>query len=191
MKNENLGNRVKELRSSKGFSQEYLADEAKLSLRTIQRIESGITTPRGDTFSRLATALQVSPDEIIDWTKKEDRGLLTLLNISALSFLINPLFGIIIPLALWVSIRDKVKYADEMGRKLLNFQISLIAIFSIIILILFSMILNRNAPGGVIFWIFGIIGFYYLFNIIMILTNIIRVQKRLPVIYKPVLNIIR
>ena len=38
MKRGFLGKRVKELRLSNGFSQEFLADESKLNLRTIQRI---------------------------------------------------------------------------------------------------------------------------------------------------------
>ncbi len=37
--------RIKELRSRKGFSQEKLADETGLNIRTIQRIENGETEP--------------------------------------------------------------------------------------------------------------------------------------------------
>jgi DNA-binding transcriptional regulator YiaG len=37
MKNDLLGKRVKELRGKNGFSQEFLAEECKVSLRTIQR----------------------------------------------------------------------------------------------------------------------------------------------------------
>jgi len=51
MKNELLGRRVKELRGKNGFSQEFLAEECKVSLRTIQRIENGITIPHGYTLS--------------------------------------------------------------------------------------------------------------------------------------------
>ena len=66
MENSELQKRVKELRIRKGFSQEELADKSGLSLRTIQRMENGDTYPRGDTLKRLAIALQVSPDKIID-----------------------------------------------------------------------------------------------------------------------------
>ena len=38
-----LGLRIKELRKQKGMSQEFLAEESGLSLRTIQRIENGET----------------------------------------------------------------------------------------------------------------------------------------------------
>ncbi len=40
MKNSKLSERITELRNRKGFSQEVLAEESGLSLRTIQRIEN-------------------------------------------------------------------------------------------------------------------------------------------------------
>ena len=42
-----LGLRIKELRKQKGMSQEFLSEESGLSLRTIQRIENGESSPRG------------------------------------------------------------------------------------------------------------------------------------------------
>lgn len=48
------------------MSQDQLADVSGLSLRTIQRVESGDNIPRGDTLSRLATALQVTTEEVLD-----------------------------------------------------------------------------------------------------------------------------
>jgi transcriptional regulator with XRE-family HTH domain len=48
----NLAERVKELRNRKGISQELLAEQSGLSLRTIQRIENNETVPRGETLKR-------------------------------------------------------------------------------------------------------------------------------------------
>ena len=61
-----LSKRLKELRNQKGMSQETLAEESGLSLRTIQRIENGRSNPTGDTLKRLSNALNVTPDELID-----------------------------------------------------------------------------------------------------------------------------
>jgi len=61
MKSTALANKVKELRTSKGLSQEELAVRSQLSLRTVQRIEGNETEPRGDTLKRLSTALSVPP----------------------------------------------------------------------------------------------------------------------------------
>lgn len=65
-----LAIRVKELRNQRGMSQEFLAEESGLSLRTIQRIEKGESNPTGESLKRLANALNVSPDELIDWVNK-------------------------------------------------------------------------------------------------------------------------
>ncbi len=70
MKNANFGQRIKELRNSLGLSQDQLAEQTQLSLRTIQRIENGETDARGDTITRLAKALCFSTQDIwIIWTK--------------------------------------------------------------------------------------------------------------------------
>ncbi len=40
MERNNLAKRLKEIRTLRGMSQEYLAEEARVSLQTIQRIEA-------------------------------------------------------------------------------------------------------------------------------------------------------
>lgn len=124
MKNKELSHRIKSLRNRKGFSQEELSKRTGLSLRTIQRIENGETEPRGDSLKRLAIAFDVSSDEIIDWTVQEDKGFLTSLNLSALSFIFFPLLGILIPLIIWISKKDKIRNLNEIAKDLLNFQIT-------------------------------------------------------------------
>ena len=47
------------------MSQEYLADESRVSLRTIQRIENNESTPTGETIKRIAIALDVKLTELI------------------------------------------------------------------------------------------------------------------------------
>ncbi|UOQ97813.1 helix-turn-helix domain-containing protein [Hymenobacter sp. 5317J-9] len=53
------GTRILALRKSKGLSQEVLAEQSGVSLRTIQRVEQGATVPRGHTVLALAAALSV------------------------------------------------------------------------------------------------------------------------------------
>lgn len=71
MENEKLAQRVKELRKLNGLSQEELAKNSGLSLRTIQRVENDETIPTGETLKRMATVLNVTPNELIDWDNKE------------------------------------------------------------------------------------------------------------------------
>ncbi len=42
-----------------------------------------------------------------------------------------------------------------------------------------------------VFIFLGCLGLYYLYSIIMIVKNSIRIQKELPVIYKPAINFIK
>ena len=59
MNKNHLAKRLKELRNQRGMSQEVLADESGLSMRTIQRIENGETNPTGESLKRLSNALNV------------------------------------------------------------------------------------------------------------------------------------
>lgn len=172
-----LSKRVKELRVKKGLSQEQLADVTGLSLRTIQRVENGETIPRGDTLKRLAIALQVSPDELIEWQVIEDKNVLIMLNLSQFGFIAFPLLGIIIPLAIWIIKKDIIKSVDELGKSILNFQISLMIIFFLLCIITFVFI------GAMAIFIWIIVA--YIFNIIMITLNTIKVKKNKNVVYVP------
>jgi transcriptional regulator with XRE-family HTH domain len=200
MKNTELSKKIKELRTRKGFSQDELATVSQLSLRTIQRIESGETEPRGDTLKRLAAALQVNPDELIDWTEEEDTTMLMLLNISALSFIVFPLLGIIIPLVLWMSKKDKVKNFNTTGKKLLNFQISwCLAFFSFYILYFLGFIFNLKIhPSSFSIMNVGqtellllFIPVLYILNVILIVFNAIRSHNNKKVIYQPAIPFLR
>ncbi|WP_405199081.1 DUF4870 domain-containing protein [Christiangramia sp. LLG6405-1] len=135
MNNQNLAIKVKDLRTRKGFSQENLSEESKLSLRTIQRIEKGETVPRGDTLIKLTQALGVTPDDLLEWADIEDKGYLTLMNLSALSILVQPFLGIIIPLVMWILKREKIKLVDDTGKKLISFQITWTLVLFIVLII--------------------------------------------------------
>src|SRR5262245_36317283 len=54
-----IGKRIKEIRIKRGLSQEQLAEASKVNLRTIQRIESDETTPRGSTRRLIFDALDI------------------------------------------------------------------------------------------------------------------------------------
>lgn len=75
METKNLAKTLKELRGVRGMSQEYLADESRVSLRTIQRIENNETKPTGETIKRIAIALDVALNELIGVTVTETSDL--------------------------------------------------------------------------------------------------------------------
>jgi transcriptional regulator with XRE-family HTH domain len=191
MNKNHLAIRLKELRNQKGLSQEVLADESSLSLRTIQRIENGETNPTGDTLQRLSNALNVNPDELIDWSIKEDNKYLTFLNLSALTFLFFPMLGILVPFILWSSKKGKMKNINRLGKDLINFEITwtLTLFFIPFLIFLFTKIgLLESLTLSIIFTIIGVM---YLINLIFILINALRINNEKEVIYFPQIKFLR
>ena len=185
MKNRELAQRIKNLRNRTGFSQEALSEKTGLSLRTVQRVENGETEPRGDTLKRLALAFGVSADEIVDWTVQEDKGLLTSLNLSALSFIFFPILGILVPLIIWISKKDKIKNVNKVARDLLNFEITWnILLFAGSIGIIINMTTgNLNLTGDisptiVSSWISSQLLIIILFFGLMYLYNLIFIDRK-------------
>lgn len=62
-----IGKKIKEVRVKRGLSQEELAEASKMNLRTIQRIESNESTPRGKTLKLIYDALDIA---VIETDKK-------------------------------------------------------------------------------------------------------------------------
>ena len=60
----NLGSKLLTLRTEKGMTQQELREKCHVSVRTIQRIESGAVTPRASTVKILLEALGEDPN---DW----------------------------------------------------------------------------------------------------------------------------
>lgn len=204
MKNNELAQRLKTLRNRKGFSQEELSEKAGLSLRTIQRIENGETEPRGDSLKRLALAFDVPLDEIVDWTIQEDNGFISSLNLSALSFIIFPLLGILVPLIIWISKKDKIKKVNEVAKNLLNFQITWTMLFFVgFIGVAINFVSPMDMPGDVSPSIISahmtsrlkitlsFIGAMYLFNVVMIVINAIRINNDKSTRYYPKIGFLR
>ena len=186
--------KIKALRSRRGYSQEELSEKTGLSLRTIQRIENGETEPRGDSLKRLASILGVSPDEIVDWTIQEDKGFLISLNLSALSFIIFPVLGILVPLLLWISKKDKIRHLNELAKELLFFQtVWTIVLFIGYICSIVSFFAKIEAAGDItpsllapIFTFFILfIGGMYILNITLIVLNSIRINNNRTARYFP------
>ncbi|WP_276089972.1 helix-turn-helix domain-containing protein [Pedobacter sp. JY14-1] len=201
MKNNDLAKKIKELRARKGMSQEELAQKSGLSLRTVQRIEGGETEPRGDTLQRIANTLGITPDDLFDWTEFEDTRFLVVLNLSAISFLAFPLLGILLPLALWTMKKEKVRLANDMGKRILNFQITWcvllgLGVFLPVTLQIFHIDLPFRSVSvmnlGVAELLFILIPLIlYALNILMILYNAFRANQSKQARYYPSISFLR
>ncbi|GGF33784.1 helix-turn-helix domain-containing protein [Echinicola rosea] len=204
MEDNSISAKLKGLRSSKGISQELLAEEAGVSLRTVQRIESGTSKPSGSTCQRLAEALGISPDVFIDPNLIENTDFLKKMSLSALSFILFPLLGILVPSVLWVLYKDKVKGIDEVARPLINFQITwtlLCVLFPFLIMpLLYAMLEIALGVFGVyvdfpftsrpfeakLVWFL-----MYVYNATVIVINTFRIHDNKAIKYFPTVEFIR
>ncbi len=111
--------------------------------------------------------------EIISQTgKRIDRQLLVLTHLSQLLTYITGFGGLIVPLVLWLSQRDRVEGMDEQGKAIVNFQLSLLlyVFISIPAILLLGL-------GILMLIAVGLLGF------IMPIVNAIKVNKDEPISY--------
>ena len=191
MDNNYLGSRIKALRKRKGISQEMLAELSGLSLRTVQRIENGETQPKAYSLQEIAKALEVSPDELMDWSIQEDPRFLTLLNLSALTFIFFPILGILLPFILWTSKKDKVTNANTVGTSLINFQITwnlLLFTLPTLFFVLSSVgLIGEMSLSKVLLLVLGL----YVYNVLMIFINTIRMSNGKSLNYFPQIRLLK
>ncbi|MEO6230871.1 MAG: DUF4870 domain-containing protein [Ferruginibacter sp.] len=150
-----LSQRLKQSRRAKNFSQETLAEASGISLRTIQRIESGQSVGSAYTLDKLAIALdidiaQLLPEQIVNPPEqpvnKENK--LNLLNLSALTVILIPLSNIVLPLAILLRHKGNTEL-NLQGRKIINFQILWTLITTLlIILVPLLLLLFKPFQGG-------------------------------------------
>ncbi|MEH6657513.1 helix-turn-helix domain-containing protein [Leeuwenhoekiella marinoflava] len=198
MKNTFLSESLKEVRKRKGLTQEELAENSKLSLRTIQRLEGSETTPNGETLRRITNALNIDQNELTDWELKTDVSFLKSINSSALSFLLFPILGILLPSILWGSKKGQVNNLNRVAKAIINFQITWNLLFFIGLIFGAFIVTYKIETTGFItpshfetrnqFYLY-FIGIMYVLNLIIILFNHIRLQKEKEMCY-PKINFI-
>ena len=76
LKQPELGKKISELRKAKGMTQEELVEKCNISVRTIQRIETGEVTPRSYTVRTILTALDFDLSQNNDENENESHGTL-------------------------------------------------------------------------------------------------------------------
>jgi XRE family transcriptional regulator, regulator of sulfur utilization len=102
--NNSLSKRLKHYRRAKNFSQESLADASGISIRTIQRIETGESIGSAYTLDKLANTLEIEISQLIpeqttsNFDHSNAKKKLNVLNLSALSVILVPLSNIVFPL---------------------------------------------------------------------------------------------
>ncbi len=95
----------------------------------------------------------------LEKTLKKDKQLLILTHLSQLLDFVTGFGGIIAPLIIWLTQKDRVEDMDVHGKQILNFKISMLVylLLSIPLLILFGLGLLIMVAVGIISLIFPII----------------------------------
>ena len=138
------------------MSQEALAEVCGLSLRAVQRIEAGETTPRPHTIKVIANALKI-PVEVLAEKFMETSAIpvdgnplphLRVINFSTLCGLFVPLANVFVPMFL-AKRHEKLK--EELSyKKIISFQIiwSLIALLAVVFTPLLLKLFTQTVAFG-------------------------------------------
>ncbi|WP_194850966.1 helix-turn-helix domain-containing protein [Nonlabens antarcticus] len=174
---ESIAAKIKQARIKKGMSQEELAEGSQISLRTVQRIESGQNEPRGKTLQLICETLQINIEDLLDYGKHEDRQFLMFFHLSVITGAFIPVGNIILPLVLWMTKKDKIVGLHRIGAKLLNFQL-VWTFFAYATPILFSIFISGplinidfDPVTVTLLQIFGLSTINYLFAILFGIQN--------------------
>ena len=168
---------IKTLREQKHLTQEELAQESGISIRTIQRIEAG-QEPKGHTLKALAKALDL---DLTTLNKKatEDLNysLIKIINLSSAFVFAVPLLNVILPL----TIMYFRKQFNIITKQILSLQI-LWTIVSLLIFFLASFLKNAlSLSHRFPLWVLLV---FIIINIIIILKNAASLDKNKKLFFK-------
>lgn len=171
--------KLKNIRERLNLTQEELSEKSGISVRTIQRIESG-TEPKGQTLKLLANALGIEEHELLE---KEDTPieinstLIKLINLSSLPFTIFPPANIIIPLV----IMFVKKQFNPLTKQIISIQIMWL-IFAFITFMLSSIMKNWFSLGSKFILVVMIV--LVLSNVLIILKNSAEIDQKGKLFFK-------
>jgi len=160
-----------EYREKLNFTQSELSEKSGISVRTIQRIESGANL-KGHTLKAIALALNIDPSELNETSKERNQynyPLIKLINLSSLSFLI-PLANILIPLLIVHLKKEKNIITKQIISIQILWTIISVSLFFTTEILKKELLLNEQLP----FFIFFIC---MLINIYIVLRNAMEIGK--------------
>jgi transcriptional regulator with XRE-family HTH domain len=168
-----------EFREKLNLTQEELAAKSGVSVRTIQRIESGIT-PKGYTLKALSKALEISKSDLLKENvepEKINKQILKYINLSAVVVMIIPLGSILVPL---IIMRWKKEF-NTVTKQIVSIQILWSIAFPVVMLFVNIIgdwfgVNNEIVPIGVLILI--------LINLYIILRNAIEIEKNTKLFIK-------
>lgn len=170
---------IKTLREQKHLTQEELAEQSGLSVRTIQRIEAG-QEPKGHTAKVLAETLDVDLSSLSKSNETADTinySLVKRINLSSALVCLIPLLNIVLPLIL----KRRYKQNNHLIREIITLQI-LWSIVSIIAFFVAGFLkLTFDLHHQTALWVSI---FLIALNLSMILVNTAHIDKHKELYFK-------
>ena len=170
---------IKTIRERKHLTQEELAEQSGLSVRTIQRIEAG-QEPKGHTAKVLAETLDLDLSSLSKSNKKTDTinySLVKWINLSSAFVCFIPLLNIVLPLIL----NRLYKQNNHLIKGIITLQILWSIVSSLVVVVAGFLKLTFDLHHQTGLWIFI---FLIILNLIMILVNSANIDKNKSLYFK-------
>ena len=168
---------VKFLREQKHLTQEELAEDSGISIRTIQRIEAG-QEPKGHTAKALAKALNLDLNALSKKPSEErNYSLIKIINLSSAFVCFIPLLNIIVPLAIMYF----RKQFNSITKQIVSLQILWTIVFSLIFVVAASLKNALSLDHRFPLWV---IIAMIIINVALILTNTASIDRNQKLFFK-------
>ena len=170
---------IKTLREQKHLTQEELAEQSGLSIRTIQRIEAG-QKPKGNTAKVLAKTLGVDLSSLNTsekWTETVNYSLVKRINIATILVCFIPLLNIILPL----SLTYYYKQNNPITKGIISLQILWCIVFTLLFFISGFLKLTFNLHHLTVLWVIMVL---IVINLVIILVNTVNIAKHKALYFK-------
>ncbi|MBB6372292.1 helix-turn-helix domain-containing protein [Chryseobacterium shigense] len=189
--------RLKQIREQQNLTQEELSEKSGISVRTIQRIESGIQ-PKGHTLKTLSKTLGIQENELLDeQTKTEneikveepaiisednsttDYSKIKLINMSSILFVVLPPLNILAPFILSYTLKQK----NPITKQIITLQIFWTVLAPVLFMLGIFLKLGRS-------FTIVLLALIVLSNIFLILRNTAEIDRKQKLRYKLNFNIL-
>lgn len=183
--------KLKQIREQQNLTQEELSEKSGISVRTIQRIESG-NEPKGHTLKTLSKTLGIPENELknnlVENAIEESFEKLTenpeseigidsqkvkLINLSSLLFILLPPLNILVPLILSHTLKQK----NYLTKQIISLQILWTILAPIVFMLGILLKLGHSFTIAILILI-------VLSNVFLILSNVAEIDKRKQLRYR-------
>ncbi len=183
-------------RKQKGLTQEQLADLANVTVRTIQRIENGGSTPRAYTLKTIATVLGLNFEELVADNGatetlinsesnpvipnyEDSKHFLKVLCLSCFSYLVVPFIHFLIPTHLLKKSTETNPAIIAFAKKMIRIQLYWKVAFWLLLLTTLAYNLTMAAYFQKSYLLNYLVPFFamYFINAIIISINLVRIKK--------------